>query len=585
MGDPLPNIVKLELPPSLNARTFRYTDSCGQPGEIPVGRRIEHALREGAKRTFRTVIYDEAGGDTDPPDHVMKLDVRDWSFDLDKDALYDRAPATLRMNAIARIYDNQGALLRETEFRVHRLERVRLERAGRNCDYIIDPFIEDTAVELSVKVFQDARIAFGAQPAPPPVAQSPVPVPPSPSPAPSSAPAATGPVTQPPLRFKALLLDENGNLVLEGGEHVRVRVDIVNTGVNPVQNASATLTGTPAIIGQFPATTLSIPLLQPGQTKSLEFVATLPPTLEPKQAEIRVTVTESGGAASAPQTLSLTIQPAGAGADDVDQLPAPVSGFRQPQTYVVAIGVGAYGDPKIAPRKYASMDAERVADYFQALGGVPPSNVRLLRDVKARGGDVDEVLTNWLPSHAPKNAVVIVYVSAQAMVTPTGEVLLVLYDGTPAAATGLYPLKNIEAALARLNGPQILLLFDGPVSTLRGESGPDSTVPRWDLSGSPLTSIINGEAFKAGLEDDTHRHGLFTYFLLRGLRGEADTNRNGAVTLGELAGYVRQKVAWAAKTRFNREQRPVILPPLNADDKAASLILSTLPSLASSEQP
>ena len=33
-----------------------------------------------------------------------------------------------------------------------------------------------------------------------------------------------------PLSFKATLLDENSNLILEGGERIRVRVDIVNTG-------------------------------------------------------------------------------------------------------------------------------------------------------------------------------------------------------------------------------------------------------------------------------------------------------------------------------------------------------------------
>jgi hypothetical protein len=585
MGEPLPYTVKLELSPTIKQQMFRYTDSCGQLGEIQVGRQIEEALREGAYQTFKTVIDEENGDKTITPDHLVKIDVHDWSFDLDKDALYDRAPATLKMNVIARIYDMQGALLRETEFKVLRRERLRLERLGRNCDYIIDPFIQDAAIELASKVFLDARVAFGEPPSSTPVAQAPVPVPPIPSPTGGSSPTAAAPSAPSMLRFKAILLDENGNLMLEGGEHVRVRIDVVNTGRIPIQNAFASLTGTPAVIGQFPATTLTIPPLQPGQTKSLEFMATLPPTPQPQQAEIHVAVIESGGTAAPSQTLSLTIQPAGAAADDVDQIPAPVPGFQQPQTYLIAIGVGTYRDPQILSRKYASMDAERVADYFQTLGGVPPSNVRLLLDSKARRTDVNEVFADWLPLHAAKNAVVIVYFSGQAMVTPTGEVLLALHDGSPAAATHLYPLKSIESALARLNAQQTLFVFDGPLSKLRGESDIEAIAPRWDVNGGSTIRIINGEEFKTGLEDDKHRHGLFTYFLLRGLRGEADTNRNGSVTLGELAGYVRQKVAWAAKSQFNVEQRPLILPPLKPDDKAAALILSTLASLTSSERP
>jgi len=69
------------------------------------------------------------------------------------------------------------------------------------------------------------------------------------------------------------------------------------------------------------------------------------------------------------------------------------------------------------------------------------------------------------------------------------------------------------------------------------------------------------------------------------LRCDADTNRSGTVTFGELAGYVRQKVAWAAKTQFNQDQRPLILPQLKPSNPAAPLVLTTLPLLTSSETP
>lgn len=306
MGEPLPSTVKLELSPSITPQTFHYTDSCGQPEEIPIGRQIEVALREGARRTFKTVVSDDDAGTAVASDHVIRIDIRDWFFALDKDALYDRAPATMRMNAFARMYDMTGTLLRETEFKVVRQERLRLERLGKNCGYIIDSFIENTAIELAYKLFMDARVALGGPPAPTPVAEAPIPD------SPGSPPAITAPASPSTLRFKALLLDENGNLIFEGGEHVRVRVDIVNTGPTPILNASASITGTPAVIGQFPATTLTIPSLQPGETKSLEFVATLPPSLQPQQVEIRVSITEAGGAAARPQTLLFIIQPAGA---------------------------------------------------------------------------------------------------------------------------------------------------------------------------------------------------------------------------------------------------------------------------------
>jgi hypothetical protein len=589
MGEPLPYTARLEIAREITSLTAEYTDSCGQPLQLSVGSRLEEALREGANRTFKAVVYEGDERNGSPPDLLLKIDLLGWSFDLDKDALYDRAPIILQLNALARVYDAKGAVMRETEIQVDKRDRLRLEQLAKNCNYVIAPFIQTTAVEFASKLFQDAKLAFHERQGPQPVAQAPATSPglPPPGSPPMFPPALAGPAPfASSLRFKAMLLDENGNLVLEAGEHVRVRVDVINTGSSPIQNASASLTGTPVIIGQFPATILAIPPLQPGETKSLEFVATLPPTVQPQRAEIHVAVTEPDGKTAAPsQTLSLTIEPSAAGTDDVDQIPFPTAKFHRPQTYLVSIGVGAHREAQIEPRKYAAADAKMVAAYFRSLGGIPPSNIRLLHDRKAFRYDIDEALFDWLPSTAAKDAVVIVYFSGQAMVDQTGEVLLVTYEGSPTVPALLYPLKEVESALSLLKTKQVILLFDVRVSKLQGDSGVKPVGPSWTLAGTNTIGVISGEGFAKGLEDDQHRHGLFTYYLLRGLRGDADTNRDRAVTLGELAGYIRQKVAWAAKSRFNTEQRPQILPVLKPGDKAATLVLSRLAALSGAEAP
>ena len=169
---------------------------------------------------------------------------------------------------------------------------------------------------------------------------------------------------------------------------------------------------------------------------------------------------------AAPQTLSLTIQPAGTGTDDVNQIPSAAQGFHQPQTFLVSIGVGTYRDPKLVPRRYAATDAETVAAYFQSLGGVPPSNIRLLQNQKALRADINEALFGWLPLHAAKDAVVVVYFSGQAIVTPTGGILLALYDGSTADSTQLYSLNDLESAFARLKTKHVIFLFDGMVPFL-----------------------------------------------------------------------------------------------------------------------
>ena len=576
LGDPLPASAKLEIPPSIKELTIRYSDSCGRLQEIPLGDRVQEAVREGIHRTFKTT-FDENASEASAPDYIVQVDLVDSSFTINKEALYDRAPAVLHLNAIARIHDRRGALLRQTDIKIARQERLRLEQLSKNCDYMIEPFIRDTVIDFATRVSLNARLAAGGQEElTASLEQNQTPV---------GNVGTSSASTSSVLRFKAMLLDENSNLIFEGGEHVRIRVDVVNAGTRSVENVSASLTGTQSIIEQFPAAALPIQSLQAGQTKSLEFIATLPPTKQTQQATIHVTVSESGRVASPPQTLSLTIQPAGAGTDDVNQIPAPALGFHRPQTYLVSIGVGAYRDPKLAPRRHAATDAETVAAYFQSLGGIPSSNIRLLQNQKALRADLNETLFGWLPLHAVKDTVMVVYFSGQAMVTPTGDILLTLYDGSAADSTRLYPLADLESAFARLKAKQIIFLFDGMVSRLHGDTKVKTASPRWEFGRGNTLGLIGGEDLTKGLEDDQHRHGLFTYYLLKGLRGEADTNRNGMVTFGELAGYVRQKVAWAAKTQFNQEQRPLLIPPLKPDDTAASLVLTVLPSLTSSQTP
>lgn len=50
--------------------------------------------------------------------------------------------------------------------------------------------------------------------------------------------------------------------------------------------------------------------------------------------------------------------------------------------------------------------------------------------------------------------------------------------------------------------------------------------------------------------------GAFTYYVLEGLKGSADANRDHLVTIGELFRYVRQKVR--LDTQFQQNPRMLI---------------------------
>jgi uncharacterized caspase-like protein len=60
-------------------------------------------------------------------------------------------------------------------------------------------------------------------------------------------------------------------------------------------------------------------------------------------------------------------------------------------------------------------------------------------------------------------------------------------------------------------------------------------------------------------------HGLFTYFLLKGLSGDGDTNRDGNLKLSELAEYVKDQASRTSRQRFGQtmQQTPDVQPVLD----------------------
>jgi hypothetical protein len=51
-------------------------------------------------------------------------------------------------------------------------------------------------------------------------------------------------------------------------------------------------------------------------------------------------------------------------------------------------------------------------------------------------------------------------------------------------------------------------------------------------------------------------HSLFTYFFLKGLQGEADTNKDGKITMAEMKAYLSDQVPYMARRLTGNEQQP-----------------------------
>ncbi len=588
LGAPIALTVRMDVDPSLSEAKTQYTDGCSRIQMFSIGPTVEDLLVQAAHQTFRTVLI--AGGNTTAgkPDVTVRVRMLDPRLKIQADGLYDRMPAELSLDVIAEFYDVTGKLLAERPLQATRKERLQLELTQQRCNYVVDPILQDTSTMLATQFMHEARLlldptnqaATGAATAPAEVTPAAM------APKPNGSVSASSTAAMPSLSFKATLLDENSNLILEGGERIRVRVDVVNTGPQAVPDVAVQLAGPPTLITQFPATKLSAGTIEAGGSKSLEFIATLPSSLYPQQAEFQVALISGTGLdVPAPQTLLASVLSAGVKSDDVDQIPAMTAGFQRSSDYLLSIGLSSYRDPQIAARKYAALDAEMVATYFQSLGGLPKNNVRLLQDWSALRPDIEEALLDWLPSKITTESVVTVYFAGQAVVSSAGDTYLIPYDGATDATMRLYPLKDLETALGRLKAKQVLFVFDGTVLK-NGVAGRGKvSLPKWAATNESVLHFIATTGFGKSLESDRLRHGLFTYYFLRALRGEADLDRNGEVTIGEMTAYVNRKVPVVARSDFKQEQQPQVLPVPRSTDKRLELILTRPPAISAAQHP
>ncbi len=73
--------------------------------------------------------------------------------------------------------------------------------------------------------------------------------------------------------------------------------------------------------------------------------------------------------------------------------------------------------------------------------------------------------------------------------------------------------------------------------------------------GNNVIVFMSSRKDETSVESRQRQAGLFTYYLLRGLEGQADRDRNRQITAYELYGYVRQQVKLASGS----QQTPVMV--------------------------
>ena len=239
-----------------------------------------------------------------------------------------------------------------------------------------------------------------------------------------------------------------------------------------------------------------------------------------------------------------------------------------PKKWALIVGIEKYSH--LPPVEFAGSDARTVANYFTNLLGVPEGNVILLENEKATQSAITAKLKDYLPNNLETNSTLYVYFAGHGMPdVASGEPYLMLFDSeaTNVARTG-YKLKQALAEIGALKIRNAFLFTDACFSGMaaRGDkmlvAGARPAVIRVDdihLATGKIVAMgaTTGSQLSHAYYDK--RHGLFTYYLLAGLQGQADSNKDGAVGLGELFSFVKENVERVSR-RTTMEQVPSITP-------------------------
>lgn len=392
-------------------------------------------------------------------------------------------------------------------------------------------------------------------------------------------------LTIPVLSYSVVLEDSNHNDIIEGGEQVSLAVRVKNIGKDVARDVSVTLSGDRRLLNIFGGgerKRLIINILGdilPSEEKIAKFEAIFPTELKARNAKLDISVSESRGYSPTEEiTITAAVKPADirkteqiiSRLTDVGIIPTKIKNYVKENSFAIVIGISNYRDEIIPNVKYAKSDAEILSRYLENVGGIPRKNMKLLTDDGVTKGDLEAYLEDWLPRRVKKDSEVFIYFAGHGTPDPEGkEAFIVPYDGDPDFKSKLYPLKRMYASLNKLPAGQVVVMLDSCFSGAGGRSiiaegaRPITlSIENPVLAGGKISVLAASTGSQISSDYDRVKHGLFTYFLLKGMKGEADSDTNGKVELRELYEYIKENVEEIASIELNRDQTPVLLPDL-----------------------
>ncbi len=224
--------------------------------------------------------------------------------------------------------------------------------------------------------------------------------------------------------------------------------------------------------------------------------------------------------------------------------------LKNKDSLALIIGLENY-EKTTAKAIYADRDAKLFVDYALEKLGVPQNKVKLLINNKADEEGFLLAFQDWLNRLIiPKKTDVFIFFAGHGLSSENGKEMYFLpYDGSPRLLKKTAILrKELFENIASANPKTVTVFLDTCYSG--STRGKEMLIASRPIAITPTKkSLPKGfTVFTAAAGDQTAKplvevqHGLFSYFLMKGMEGGADTNKDKKITAKELHKFIKKNV-------------------------------------------
>ena len=344
---------------------------------------------------------------------------------------------------------------------------------------------------------------------------------------------------------------------LEVGETRDITITVENNGKGDAFNVLFTIEP-PEIDGLTYDKTHDVGDILAGETKQVKIPVEASQRIQATSHTLTFRFSEKKGFSPEDKSLSiftkLYVKP-------IDHYTSPQAKSDNPNAVAVVIGIKDYGE-NMEDVKYALRDAQFVREYLIKTFGYAPENI-LPSDPKEQitSAVLKGLIKNQLAAHVKKGIsdVFIYYSGHGAPGNKNGETepFLLPSDCNPSNISddNAYRLSEFYEDLNTLGAEKAFksitvvldACFTGTTKSgnplVKGRKGVTNW-PDFKRSENPLKNIPNAILITSAASDEVSteypdvEQGMFTYFFLKGLQGEADKNEDDRVTIAELEAYL-----------------------------------------------